>query len=123
MPYYAQMIVPNSTNIDPTPSGVEFPNQISRRLIDFVDYYVGRLQYMSDQTADLAVKLEYSSDDGTTWNELIPTGPTVISKQPVTGVWQFFPSEVTELGEVLTRAVAVGSAGSKQIWYVEFQYK
>ena len=123
MPNFTCEIIPNKVTIGPLPSGIEFLNEISRRRFDFADFSAGRLLYLSDSTADLGVGMDYSTDDGDTWHQLLPQGPTVIARTVVHSDWNPFPVEVATAGDVLVRCVAYGGSGSKNILFVEFQYR
>lgn len=97
--------------------GVELPN--SRRVFDLADVEAMRLQYTASNT--ISVRIEWSDDQGATWNTLIDEYSATGTNPRVSG-WQSTPSVVAEQ-EVILRAFATGSGLLTTVSFVEVQYR
>lgn len=95
----------------------------SRRQIDLSDCSYCRVQYEGSGIGDLAIGVDYSLDSGSTWNSLLPAGPTIQGNGVVlSGSWNIFDSAATT--DVIIRATSFGSSVlAFTIWYIDFQYR
>lgn len=100
-----------------TIGGSELAN--SRRVMDLQPMEAARLQYTASATLD--VRIEWSDDQGATWNTLIGEYSATGSSPRVSG-WQTIPDASKEQ-EVLVRAYAVGSGLLTTVNFVELQYR
>lgn len=115
-------VMTNPATVAPSTGGVELP--LSRRRVDLFSQEQARTQYQGGSlVGDCAVRIEYSSDDGSSWSELVAPGPTVNgSNYVVISDWGALPAAA--LGEILIRATAVGTAAlGITIQYVEMQWR
>lgn len=97
--------------------GSELPN--SRRYVDLDNADGCRWQYTATNTID--VRLDYSIDDGTTWNMFVDEYETLGSSPRLTA-WQVIPDEAKTV-DVLLRAYATGAGLLTTVQFVEFQFR
>lgn len=102
-----------------TVGGVELNN--ARRFIDSAGLKTMRLQF----DANLAVRLDYSTDYGATWSTLIPA-PTTQGAGPYVTEWQdvsWLNSGGVEFAQVLIRPFAVGSGLLTTVNFVQVDFQ
>lgn len=97
--------------------GVELAN--SRRYVDFERAEGCRWQYVASNTID--VRLDYSLDNGITWQTLADEYETVGTSPRLTA-WQTIPDEAKSC-DVLLRAYAVGSGLLTTVNFVELHFR
>lgn len=97
--------------------GAELPD--SRRYVDLYTFEACRWQYKASNTID--VRIDYSLDDGATWNTFADEYETVGSSPRLTA-WQVIPDEA-KVADVLLRAYAIGSGLLTTVNFVEFQFR
>ncbi|MET0403043.1 MAG: hypothetical protein ABW123_11600 [Cystobacter sp.] len=80
----------------------------SRRSVDFVGCQFVRAQYQG-LTALASMRIDVSADGGASWVPLVPLGPTLVVDVPALTPWVELPDELQKAGDLLVRAVAVGT--------------
>ncbi|MBA4285475.1 MAG: hypothetical protein C0434_08090 [Xanthomonadaceae bacterium] len=115
--------LPNSLTLMSAPAsqllslgGVELNS--SRRFLDFEGISTVRVQFKGT----LLVRVEYSLDFGATWGTLVAED-TYEGANPYIGGWQQRPAEIGNWGDVLLRAIGIGSGLLTTVDYVELQYR
>ena len=127
MPALSSLLIPVKISVDPTPTGVEVDaaNQSTRRFLDLSSTSQGRIMVNIDQSNDILFRIEFSLDDGATWGTLIDentlqTIPPVKDRCMYT-IWNFFPPEACQ--DCLVRCLAIGTAGSTPVRFLEFHFR
>lgn len=91
-------------------AGAEPPNSQARRYIDLRGFVMVRLQYpVSTASALISMRLDFSIDDGTTWQILVPA----LSAQPIANAinrspWTALPDSARR-ENTLVRAFCFGN--------------
>lgn len=91
----------------------------SRRYVDLYTFEACRWQYDASQTID--VRIDYSLDDGATWQMFADEYDTGGSGPRLTA-WQIIP-DAAKVSDVLLRCFAVGSGLLTTVNFVEFQFR
>lgn len=91
----------------------------SRRYVDLITFEACRWQYQASQSID--VRIDYSLDDGSTWQMMADEFETVGTSPRLTA-WQIIPDDA-KTADILLRAYAVGGGLLTTVDFVEFQFR
>ncbi len=100
-----------------TLGGAELPH--SRRYVDLDNSEACRWQYAASNSIDVTV--DYSLDNGDTWQTLATEYETIGGNLRVTA-WQTMPDEA-KAADVMLRSVASGTGLLTTVHFVEFQFR
>lgn len=91
----------------------------SRRYVDLDDAEACRWQY--DASTGISVRVDYSLDDGSSWQTLAAEYETRGSSPRLTA-WQTMPDDAKR-ADVLLRCFATGAGLLTTVSFVEFQFR
>ncbi len=110
-------------SVNPTPSGVELAN--SRRLLYVEDVSAARVSYGSGGLGACAIGVNYSTDGGATWQQLVEPGPTLGASGTVLASQWVDVRGIAWSADVLVAAFAYGATllnlGVYSVTFVDLQ--
>lgn len=114
-----------SGGVNPSSAGTEFPS--SRRAIYIADCQYARVLYAAGGLGDCAIGVNWTADGGSTWQELLPYGPTISLAGAVNQTQWLDISQYAPQGELVVAAFARGTALSLgllfQLSFIDLQVR
>lgn len=96
------------------------------RVVDFSDVSYARISYNGTIAAGvLRFRVEYSLNNGSSWELLLPYGPNLTTVQGVvTGQWEPMPADVYGFGDILIRLYGEGEWSENYfLWWATIHYR
>ncbi len=115
--YSGLTLVTNPSSMLISLGGVELND--SRRYIDLVGIERARVQFKA--SAGMTLRVDYSNNDGSSWNTLIPE-TSYFGGNPFICDWLVIPEEAKQ-NNLLIRAVGIGVGLLTTISYVEMSFE